>query len=128
MYRAEISLALFKITGIWPPETSKGILLLYNVFSIFVITLTTLFATSNLLYLFNENMSMEEFTDSLFYFLALLVGCIKMAVVFNNRHKIIEITEILLNEQYEPRDFYEICIQSETDEFGRYALCLNKRK
>lgn len=124
MYRAEISLALFKIAGIWPPETSKGILLFYNVFTIFVISLMTLFASSNLLYVFVEDADMEELTDSLVYGLALLIGCIKMVVVFNNRDKIIEITDILRNEHFEPRDTDEVCIQSEFDTIGRFAISI----
>lgn len=119
MYRAEISLALFKIAGIWPPISSKGIFTLYNVFNIFALSLTTLFTISNFLYIFMENTDMEEFNDNLFYILALFSGCLKMIVVFTNRGEIIEITDILLNEQFAPRDNDEICIQNEFDTIGR---------
>lgn len=120
MYRAEISLALFKIAGIWPPlATTKCFSIAYNALSVIVISITILFTVSNLLYIFIENTDMEEFTDNLFYFLALFVGCLKMLIIFKNQNEIIQITEILLNEQFVPRDNEEVCIQNGFDTIGR---------
>lgn len=105
MYKAEISFVLYKITGVWPMESScKAIVVLSNVFNIFVFTVTILFTLSNLLYIFIEHTDMEEFNDNLFYLLALFVGCLKMVIAFNYRDEIIQITNILHNEQFVPQD------------------------
>lgn len=100
-------------------SSCKAIVVLSNVFNIFVFTVTILFTLSNLLYIFIEHTDMEEFNDNLFYLLALFVGCLKMVIAFNYRDEIIQITNILHNEQFVPQDHDEVLIQNRFDTIGR---------
>lgn len=125
MYRAEISVILFKIVGIWPSKYSKGLLtIIYQVYSIFVVSLTFIFTASNLFFILSEKIEVDVFIEDLFYFLTLLVACIKMIVIFQKRNKIHELMKILHNKQFQPRDAVEFSIQEKFDKIGRFLYLL----
>lgn len=125
MYSGEISLTICKIVGIWHSESLRGnCAIIYHLFSSSVACLICVFTISNVLYLIQENYDMEKFTESLFYVLALSTGCVKMIVIFQKHHEIIELKQLLLNEQFVPRDAEEIFIQRKFDKFGRYIFLI----
>ena len=121
MYGADISITVFKYIGIWPPESSNVIRAIYSAYSIFMLSIAYVFTTTNVMYLF-QNLSMEEFTESFFYVLALVVACCKMTVVCIEHTKLFEITKMLRsNKEYEPRRVYnEFRTQEMYNKVGRY--------
>ena len=121
MYRAEISIGILKYFGMWCPKyISNGTRTIYNAFSVLMVITVYTFTCSTILYLLLCNPDMEEFTESSFYVLALLTACVKIAIVFFKRSKIIQLTDMLFDEKFHPRDFVEFCIQKKFDKLGRY--------
>lgn len=121
MYRAEISLDILTYFGMWCPKfLSEGTCLIYNSFSIAMTIIVYTFTTSTLLYLFLCNPDLEDFTESLFYVLALLTACVKIAIVFSKRNKIIQLKNMLLEKKCFPQDPVEYNIQNKFDKISRY--------
>ena len=119
MYGADISITVFKYIGIWPPESSNVILAIYSVYSIFILSIVYVFTTTNVMYLF-QNLSMEEFTESFLYVLALIVSCCKMTILCIKNTKLFEITQMLRSKEYEPRVYNEFRTQEMYNKVGRY--------
>lgn len=121
MYRADISLVILKYCGIWRPKFFlKGAQLLYNIFSIIMVINVYIFTISTLLYLFLSNPNLEDFTESLFYVLALCTACVKIAIVLFKHNEIIELRNMLLDKKLYPQDKIEYNIQNKFDKIGRY--------
>lgn len=123
MYRAELSLAVLQYIGMWQPKfLSQIAFVVYNIFSFFVITVTYFFTFTTLMYLFNHNLNLEEFTESFFFALALLCGSIKIGNLFMKRDEIIELTDMLFDERFIPRDIVEVKIQNKFDKISRLYI------
>lgn len=125
MYKADISLTVLKYIGMWRPKIfSQRILVIYDLFSCVMIFLTYIFTFSTLMYLYRGNPNMEEFTESLFFVLALLGGCVKIGNVFFKRDEMIQLTDMLLDERCSPRDLFEFHIQERFNRIARYLNIL----
>lgn len=121
MYRADISLEIMKYFGIWRPKFFlKGGQILYNIFSIIMVVNVYIFTISTLLYLFLSNPNLEDFTESLFYVLALCTACVKIAIVLCKHQEIIELRNMLVDSKCHPQDKIECKIQNKFDKTGRY--------
>lgn len=121
MYRADISLDILKYFGIWSPKFFlRGAQLLYDAFSIIIVAIVYVFTISTLLYLFLSNPNLEDFTESLFYVLALCTACVKIAIILLKRNHIIELRNMLFDKNCYPQDKIEYNIQNKFDKLGRY--------
>ena len=120
MYRAELSLLVLKYIGMWQPQfVSKRIIAIYNVFSFIIIFFTYSFTISTLMYLFQGDLNIQEFSESLFDVTALLAAAVKIANIFLKRNEILELTDILLHKRCAPQDFIEFNIQKKFDRISR---------
>ena len=120
MYRAELSLLVLKFIGMWQPQfASKRILAIYNVFSFMIIFCTYIFTISTLMYLFQGNLNIQEFSESFFYVVSVIVACFKIMNVFFKHDQILGLTDILLHKRCTPQDFIEFSIQEKFDRISR---------
>ncbi|XP_033218490.1 odorant receptor 46a-like [Belonocnema kinseyi] len=71
-------------------------------------------------YLF-QNLEMEEFTESLFFVLIMIVICIKMGVILIKHSTLLEIINMLNNNDNKPQDCDEHRIQENYDKIGRFG-------
>ena len=120
MYRAEISLTVLKYIGIFPPKKfSNAYLSIYNCLSVLIICLIYIFTTSTIIELLISGFDVEEFTENLFYVLALIAACVKMTTAFIKRSKIMKLIEMLLDQQCSPRDMVEFNIKKKINKIAR---------
>ena len=122
MYRADISFLVLKYIGMWHPRVASHRILaiMYDGFSFVIIFLSYIFTFSSFMHSLRGNLNMEEFTESLFFSLALLAGCVKIGNIFINRDAIIQLTDMLLDKRYSASDFVEFYIQEKFDRISRY--------
>ena len=104
-----------------PKFFSKGTHAIYNAFSIGMVIIVYTFTISTLLYLFLSNPDLEDFTESLFYVLALITACVKIAIIFSKRNKIIQLADMLLDKKCSAQDRVEYYIQNKFDRISRYT-------
>lgn len=122
MYKAEISIVLFKMIGIWPSESTKGFLTIYDFYTIFTVSIILVFAVTNSFYILSENFDRDELTENFFYSIATFIDCVKMLVIYQKRSKIRQIEKCLNNKQFKPRDSEEFFIQNKFDKIGRFLF------
>lgn len=123
MYKAEISVVIFKILGVWPSsECAQGCLVIYNVYTIFIAFILVVFITSNTLYVLKENSETDDYKENFFYFVAVITSCLKLLVIYRKRDKIQKIMKRLDCKQFQPRDSEEVFIQSKFDKLARFLF------
>ena len=84
-----------------------------------IIFFTYTVTISTLMYLFQGNLNIQEFSESFFYVTALLASTVKIANIFLKRNEILELTDILLHKRCAPQDFIEFSIQEKFDRISR---------
>lgn len=122
MYKAEVTLVLFKILGIWPVEYTKGCLTIYTIYSIFIASIVVVFITLNAIYILNENIDSDDYMENFFYAVGVFTASLKMLIIYRRRSKIQKIMKRLDSKQFEPRDSEEIDIQNKYDKIGRFLF------
>lgn len=128
MYKAGISVTLFKILGVWPSKGSKGCLTIYNIYTIFIAVIVVIFIISNSFYILKENIETDYYVENFFYSTAVFTASFKMLVIYWKRSKIREIIKKLYSNQFKPRDSKEKCIQNKFDRIGRFLLKFHENK
>lgn len=121
MYKAESSVVLFKILGLWP-ENTTGFLTIYNLYTVFIASIILGFLVSTLVDTLNEDFETDAYKENFFYFAATVTSCLKMIVIYWKHSKIREIMLRLDGKRFEPRDTVEFYIQNKFDKIGRFIF------
>lgn len=118
MYKAELSLTMLFIAGVWRPITWTLFFTvnLYNTFTAFAILLVYTFDISLFMYLILHSLNdIDEFAESLCWFLALFVSSVKMTNLLLRRNDIIDLTQFLIKDCFQPRNSFEKIMQDNRD-------------
>ncbi|XP_017766722.1 PREDICTED: odorant receptor Or1-like [Eufriesea mexicana] len=132
MHKLPLSFALLTYCGYWRPTKWPSSSLkyhLYNVYSVFMILLLHSFSICICIdSLISKNL--KTMTDKFSLGISVFAVCLKVANLFLQRGKIINVMNILLKENFIPRDKQENIIQRRNDNYVRkltiYCDVLNK--
>ncbi|XP_051174368.1 uncharacterized protein LOC127290039 [Leptopilina boulardi] len=118
MYKGELSINLFIFAGVWRPINLSLFIMkfFYNILTIFIIILFYFFDISLCIYLILHSLNnIDEFAESLCWFLAAIVTCVKMTNFILRRNDIIKLINILNAHCLKTRDNIEKIMQDKCD-------------
>lgn len=118
MYKAEPSLKILTIAGIWRPISGSLFMTvtLYTVFTTFVNFMVYSCDVSLCMYLVLHSLNdIDKFAESLGWFLGFLVACVKMTNFLLRRDDILDLIQILSKNYFQPRDSIEKIMQDNCD-------------
>ncbi|XP_032691307.1 odorant receptor 46a-like [Odontomachus brunneus] len=113
----QLTLKILMIVGCWPPDswTSFRKRTMYNAYTVFVILLLFTFMLAQLMdIIFNVDNS-DEFADTFYIMLAMVISCCKMTGLLVNRKNIGTFTDILTEKPFIPLETDEVQIRRKFD-------------
>ncbi|XP_043480582.1 odorant receptor 46a-like [Leptopilina heterotoma] len=122
MYKGQISLIILSTAGYWRPIGFSffAVAFLYNIYSIFMTFLVYSFDMSLYMYLILHAINdIDDFSESLCWFLLSLVVCVKLTNLLIKRNEIIDLINMMDIHYFSPRDHEEEAIQQNYDYMSR---------
>lgn len=113
----QVPLKFLTAAGCRPPVSWSSLCkqIVYNVYSIFVTLLLFTFLLPQFLDLILNVKSPDDFTDTLYSMLLLVIACGKMLSLLMNRKNIEMLTNALIEKPFEPLESDEIEIRQKFD-------------
>ncbi|EZA58607.1 hypothetical protein X777_14774 [Ooceraea biroi] len=109
----EFTLKVLTVVGCWPPDswTSSSKRAMYNVYTAFITLLLFTFMIPQLLDIILNVNSTEDFADTFYILLAIIISCCKMTGLLINRKNIEMLTNILSQKPFIPLEADEMEIR-----------------
>lgn len=114
----EFTLKILTVVGCWPPNTWTSSFCkrtVYNAYTVFVILLLFTFMLPQLMDIVLNVDNTDDFTDTFYIMLAMIISCCKMVGLLINRKSIGILTNILTQKPFIPLEADEIEIRSKFD-------------
>lgn len=113
----EFTLKILMVVGCWPPNswTSLCKRIMYNTYTAFVILLLFTFMLSQLMDVILNVDNTDDFTDTFYIMLAMIISCCKMVGLLINRRNIGILTNTLIQKPFIPLEADEIKIRHKFD-------------
>ncbi|XP_077264595.1 uncharacterized protein LOC143898769 isoform X3 [Temnothorax americanus] len=113
----ELTLKILMVVGCWPPNswTSLCKRTVYNIYSALLISLLFTFLLSQLMDIILNVDNTDDFTDTFYVMLAMVISCCKMIGLLVNRKNIRILTNILTQKPFIPLEADEIEIRHKFD-------------
>lgn len=113
----QVSLKILTVAGCWPPVswTSLYKQTIYNTYTIFVSLLLFTFMLPQLMDIILNVDNPNDFTNTLYVMLALMIACCKMLSLVMNRKNIEILIEKLIEKPFRPLESDEIEIRQKFD-------------
>lgn len=124
MFTGQFLFIIFKIFGLWRPSSfnEKWKISLYNIFTIFNVTIHLTFTFSLFVHLFYVSKNADKFTQTLFYFSGVFAVFIKIVSFLVKNNYVIELHAMFSNKHCQPRDVYELKILQNISRKCRYLV------
>lgn len=122
MYKAEYSIKVLTFAGVYRPLTWSSLLKrnLYNSFTLIIIILFYSFDISMFTYITLHSLNdIDDFTESLCWFLAAAVSCMKMTNFLLRGRDIVKLVKLLNQDCLKTRDGVEEILQEKCDIIAR---------
>ncbi|XP_025162771.1 uncharacterized protein LOC105191616 [Harpegnathos saltator] len=112
-----LTLKILMIVGCWSPDsrTSFHKRTIYNAYTVFVILLLYTFMLSQLMDIILNVNNPDEFADTFYIMLAIVISCCKMTGLLINRKNIETFTDILSEKPFIPLETDEMQIRCKYD-------------
>jgi len=113
----KFTLKILTVVGCWPPNswTSLCKRTIYNVYTISIILLLFTFMLPQLMDIVLNVNNANDFTDTFYIMLAIIISCCKMVGLLINRNNIGILTNILTQKPFIPLEADEIEIRQKFD-------------
>lgn len=113
----EFTLKLLMVMGCLPPNpwTSLYKRIMYNAYTTFIILLPFTLMLSQLMYVVLNVDNTDDFTDTLYIMLSMIISCCKVISLLMNRKNIEILTNILIQKPFIPLEIDEIEIRHKFD-------------
>ncbi|KAF3054557.1 Odorant receptor 020 [Nylanderia fulva] len=114
----EFTLKILMVVGCWPPNSWTSSLCkrtVYNAYTIFISLLLFTFVLSQLMDIILNVDNTDDFADTFYVMLALVISCCKMIGLLINRKNIEMLTNILIRKPFIPLEADEIEIRHRFD-------------
>jgi len=113
----EFTLKILTVVGCWPPGswTSLCKLTVYDAYTVFIILLLFTFMLSQLIDVILNVDNTDDFTDTFYIMLAMIISCCKMIGLLVNRESIGILINILTQKPFIPLEVDEIKIRHKFD-------------
>lgn len=124
MYKADYSIKLLTVGGVYRPieYTTFVKKSLYGIFSFFVTILFYSLNIATFFYLcFHSLYDIDEFAESLTFFISTCVGCVKFTNVLLQQNNIVKLINTLDEECLQVRDRREEIMQGKCDFIARWV-------
>ncbi|KMQ91236.1 odorant receptor isoform a-like protein [Lasius niger] len=109
----QVPLKILTMAGCWPPVSWSSLCkqAVYNAYTIFITLLLFTFMLPQLMDIILNVDNPDEFTDTLYIMLAMVIACCKMLSLVMNRKNIKILTDALIEKPFRPLEPDEIEIQ-----------------
>ncbi|XP_057331125.1 odorant receptor 2a-like isoform X1 [Microplitis mediator] len=112
---------IFTCIGLWKPAGWAGYKsIAYNVYTVLMISIPSLFVISGFLDLILLTTDVSDISDNVFLVLTIMAGCAKMFNIILNRNMIFYIINCLQNKPLRPQDDEEIIIKNRYHQISRF--------
>lgn len=113
----EFTLRILTVVGCWPPNSRTSLCkrIMYNAYTVSVILLLFTFTLSQLMDVILIVDNTDDFTDTFYIMLAMIISCCKMVGLLINRRNIGILTNILIQKPFVPLEADEIKIRHKFD-------------
>ena len=122
----KISFQVLSVFGVWRPRsfTSTSDKTLYNVYRVFIIPLPYLLEVGLICRLLFDEMTFDEFTETLFMCLTTTCVCCKSINFLMKRKEVINLSNMLMSNYAKSQNNVELTIQNAHNKFIRFYLNL----
>lgn len=113
----KFTLKILMVVGCWPPDSWTSLFkrAAYNAYTVFITLLLFTFTLSQLMDIILNVNSTDDFADTFYIMLGMVIACCKMTGLLINRKNIGTLTNILVQEPFIPLEADELEIRHKFD-------------